>query len=632
MSNVLRGVITNPDKIYGKSAYEIAVMHGFDGTEEEWVKATDLAKEITLDSATKAQYYAGLAETANENAGMHETDARESAREAQAHLQEVRNIVDAAGEKLDLLANIPDDYITLDADVKSNTALIAGNKEDIASNERAIAKNAENITRNTKRITNIEQGLTPDSFETDDSVAYQKDVPANALPYAAVQKVGGMTRKCANLIPFPYLSTVNEVNGVSVIAHENGTITFSGKCTSGWTFILCERLMSAGNYYLGDGVTETGMNLLAYDIDNGAVVSWEGAFSLTKDTMVRVYYLIADTFNGNCVVSPMLNEGSAKPYEPYYEGLLSAKVTEVKSVGENLFGGEALANGIVDCYKGIKNEGTETVSFLGVDTNNAPRLYTDFKPNTQYTFIIYGKNETSLTSNLGIFYEGFYSSMNFPEINTKGYVVLQSEAGETVKSFGGLFANGELTELEYDKCGIFEGAITIEDFKPYQERTLPIPEAVRPANGINENVYDYIEWAEDGNRKQVVRCGVVDLGTLTWHIESYYAYSQSLASKAKSSAQCDSSALPAGVTEMSIAASKALVAYFTEGAYTDAAAVKAAMSGVMLVYELAEPIITDISDLITADNLIGVEGGGTLTFENEYGYAVPSEVEYQVEV
>lgn len=39
MSNVLRGVITNPDTIYGKSAYEIAVMHGFDGTEEEWLES-----------------------------------------------------------------------------------------------------------------------------------------------------------------------------------------------------------------------------------------------------------------------------------------------------------------------------------------------------------------------------------------------------------------------------------------------------------------------------------------------------------------------------------------------------------------------------------------------------------------
>lgn len=39
MSNILRGVIMNPDKIYGKSAYELAVKYGFVGTEEEWVKS-----------------------------------------------------------------------------------------------------------------------------------------------------------------------------------------------------------------------------------------------------------------------------------------------------------------------------------------------------------------------------------------------------------------------------------------------------------------------------------------------------------------------------------------------------------------------------------------------------------------
>ena len=48
--------------------------------------------------------------------------------------------------------------------------------------------------------------------------------------------------------------------------------------------------------------------------------------------------------------------------------------------------------------------------------------------------------------------------------------------------------------------------------------------------------------------------------------------------------------------------------------------------GVMLYYELTTPIITDISDILPADNFIGVEGNGTLTFVNENGYAVPSKI------
>lgn len=43
---VLRGRAYVPDTIHGKSAYEIAVEHGFDGTEEEWLDSLmDEAKE-----------------------------------------------------------------------------------------------------------------------------------------------------------------------------------------------------------------------------------------------------------------------------------------------------------------------------------------------------------------------------------------------------------------------------------------------------------------------------------------------------------------------------------------------------------------------------------------------------------
>ena len=35
----LRGSLSMPDMIVGKSAYEIAVMHGYKGTEEEWLES-----------------------------------------------------------------------------------------------------------------------------------------------------------------------------------------------------------------------------------------------------------------------------------------------------------------------------------------------------------------------------------------------------------------------------------------------------------------------------------------------------------------------------------------------------------------------------------------------------------------
>lgn len=73
-------------------------------------------------------------------------------------------------------------------------------------------------------------------------------------------------------------------------------------------------------------------------------------------------------------------------------------------------------------------------------------------------------------------------------------------------------------------------------------------------------------------------------------------------------------------------------------AYTDATAFKQAMSGVIMYYELANPIVTDISDIIPDDFLrnIEVEAGGSVTFKNsngdDYRIPVPSEEEYIVKL
>lgn len=73
-------------------------------------------------------------------------------------------------------------------------------------------------------------------------------------------------------------------------------------------------------------------------------------------------------------------------------------------------------------------------------------------------------------------------------------------------------------------------------------------------------------------------------------------------------------------------------------AYTDATAFKQAMSGVILYYELATPIVTDISTVLPDDFLrnIEVEAGGSITFKNsngdDYRIPVPSEEEYVVKL
>lgn len=74
-----------------------------------------------------------------------------------------------------------------------------------------------------------------------------------------------------------------------------------------------------------------------------------------------------------------------------------------------------------------------------------------------------------------------------------------------------------------------------------------------------------------------------------------------------------------------------------DSAYTDAAAFQQAMQGVILYYELANPIVTDISTMIPDDFLrnLTVEAGGSVTFKNRndsYRIPVPSEEEYIVKL
>jgi hypothetical protein len=176
---------------------------------------------------------------------------------------------------------------------------------------------------------------------------------------------------------------------------------------------------------------------------------------------------------------------------------------------------------------------------------------------------------------------------------------------------------------------------TVLPYTPYVCKTFSVPEEVQALDGygegINESVYNYIDF----EKKQFVkRVGKVDMGSLSWNYGSdsdvYFSYSYDLKDKIKVNYN----------NPVMIAENYKTVAWGStntndicmNGAgvirvYTENINIKP--SG-MLCYELAEPVITDISDILPDDNFIAVEGGGTVTAVNEYEYAVPSEITYQI--
>ena len=189
--------------------------------------------------------------------------------------------------------------------------------------------------------------------------------------------------------------------------------------------------------------------------------------------------------------------------------------------------------------------------------------------------------------------------------------------------------------------------ITYSDTKT-QETSYPIPQAILNLPGYGwsaGDVYNEVDWE---NKKYIQRVTKVDLGTLPITKYSNNIFFASLILKCKFvdawnkiNAICSgfkiTYANDSNNDDNSISATEdKKIKINSTTAYPDISTFKQALQGVTLYYELAEPIITDISDIIPEGFLeaIEVETGGSLTFKNSHGddyrIPVPSSEEYVI--
>ena len=180
-----------------------------------------------------------------------------------------------------------------------------------------------------------------------------------------------------------------------------------------------------------------------------------------------------------------------------------------------------------------------------------------------------------------------------------------------------------------------------------------IPEAIKALPGYGWSAGTAKNYVDYENKRYVQCANSVDLGTLTWtagesvsfkthHLagqkltKSYSIAPNFICPKYSTKTQNESWG-KTSITGISATSNVNGYIYVNDTSYTDAAAFKQAMSGVMLYYELANPIVTDISSLIPDDFLrnIEVEAGGSVTFKggnDDYRIPVPSEEEYIVKL
>lgn len=185
--------------------------------------------------------------------------------------------------------------------------------------------------------------------------------------------------------------------------------------------------------------------------------------------------------------------------------------------------------------------------------------------------------------------------------------------------------------------------VTYSDTKT-QETSYQIPQAILNLPGYGWSAGDVRNEVNWENKQYIQRVNAVDLGTLNWtYMTGYTAFMANVSGKADGQNTLCSMYINYGkpllssMPDMYICANSSGERIFIKNSkYTDADTFKQAMNGVMLYYKIAEPIITDISDIVdnTFQEPVEVEVGGTLTFKNSHGddyrIPVPSSEEYVI--
>jgi hypothetical protein len=222
------------------------------------------------------------------------------------------------------------------------------------------------------------------------------------------------------------------------------------------------------NDLTGDTVTPETLaeGVTAHDASGEAIVGTmsAGGVEIDPDTIIE------KTATGVGIVT--LNDVSeiAHKVEVTVTGNAGEEIA-LSVTGDNLFGGEALANRMV-AVGATRDESNKTITFNPASSYSPSNqnwvIFDKFKENTQYTIIMYGRNNNAnaIRSNLRITYTDGIQALSFSEANTNSYLIFTTPAGKTVSALHTEWYGGTTT-LFYDCCGIFEGVITEAQFPEY---------------------------------------------------------------------------------------------------------------------------------------------------------------------
>lgn len=576
-----------------------------------------------------------------------------------AQVAEDRTAAETAAQTAQAVADsLPEDYVTAVAKIAENTAEIANIK--ITDKE---------LKRRVDALYDIGHGITH-KFETDSSTAYAKTIPTGGK-LMSVKNIGGRSIVFNQVVNLNNFRPNYTVNGVTFTKLDNGKFVANGTATGGDAYFSDSFIPIKGHVYLEKSCPKGGSaeTYRSYITGSGVVMDTNYGSGVIAPINVdaRVYIVPLMVKSGatvnNLVVYPQIYDLTAMfgsgneptsveefekmfpaEYYPYNAGeIVSAGTESIVEQGRNLWD-EVWKVGTISSSSG-NNEGSTAAIY---SENYIPII-----PNSTYIFVYVGsaKFENVKTR--------FYD-------HSKKYIGYNDNNGQTVYPNKSFITPSNAFYVRFtlppDYGNVYKTDIALiagssGAYTPYHRNVYPIPEAIRNLPGYGWSAGTARNYVDYENKRYVQCVSSVDLGTVNWAINSasivgehFYGFIDSakfkrlgaftttvhniLCSKYVTVARNSSVFVDKTITldGDSTAVSQIQV---KDTAYTDAAAFKQAMQGVILYYELANPIVTDISTLIPDDFLrnLTVEAGGSITFKggnDDYRIPVPSEEEYIV--
>lgn len=183
----------------GKSAYQLAVDAGFDGTETQWLESLKGAPGDTTAADAAAAAAQKSAEDAQKNATAAQAAAQEAQKAAEASAGSAAQAAESVGGLADDLAALKTESKAL----KAETARTARSLDYLWKKSKGIIYDTETVT----------------------GAGSSVSVPSGAMDYAALRMVGGMSRRGRNLLNYDAWASVTTINGTAVFEGNGITIT-----------------------------------------------------------------------------------------------------------------------------------------------------------------------------------------------------------------------------------------------------------------------------------------------------------------------------------------------------------------------------------------------------------------------